>query len=78
MYASQNFKTKKALKEAVAAYLAAEAEEEGSGTPVTIFAPGLGFPKENGNEALEGPWYPEPHRWYASVIMKDGRVVKVK
>ena len=67
MYASINFKTKKQLKEAVA-----------SGMKVTIYAPGLGSPKTDGREYLEGPWYPQPHTWYAQVEMKDGYVVKVK
>jgi len=67
MYTSINFKSKKALKEAVAA-----------GEEVTLFSPGLGTPKENGTEFVEGPHYPEPHRWYAQVEMRDGVVVKVK
>jgi hypothetical protein len=67
MYTSINFKSKKALKEAVAA-----------GKEVTIFAPGLGQPKTNGTEFISGPHYPEPHKWYAEVTMKDGKVVKVK
>ncbi len=67
MYTTQNFKTKKAFKEAVAA-----------GDRVTIFAPGLGTPKTDGVECVEGPHYPEPHRWYAEVEMKNGVVVKVK
>lgn len=67
MYTVTNFKSKKALKEAVAA-----------GKEVRIFAPGLGTPKTDGTEFLEGPHYPEPHRWYAQVEMKDGKVVKVK
>ena len=67
MYTSINFKSKKALKEAVAA-----------GKAVTIYAPGLGAPKDNGTEFLEGPWFPKPHSWYAQVEMKDGKVVKVK
>lgn len=67
MYATQNFRTKKALKEAVAA-----------GQEVTVFAPGLGSPKTDGTEYLEGPHYPAPHTWYAQVTMENGRVVKVK
>jgi hypothetical protein len=67
MYTHTNFKSKKALKEAVAA-----------GKEVTIYAPGLGEPKKDGQEFLEGPHYPEPHKWYAEVTMKDGKVVKVK
>jgi hypothetical protein len=67
MYTSIDFKSKKALKEAVAA-----------GKAVTIYAPGLGEPVVNGREFLEGPHYPAPHTWYAQVEMKDGKVVKVK
>lgn len=67
MYTVENFQSKKALKDAVAA-----------GKEVRIYAPGLGTPKENGTEYLEGPHYPQPHKWYAQVEMKDGRVVKVK
>ena len=67
MYCSPNFKTKKALKEAVA-----------NGEKVTVFSPGP-FPcPQDGSITLEGPHYPEPHRWYASVIVENGRVVKVK
>lgn len=66
MYTQQNFKTKKALKEAVQ-----------SGQTVTLFAPGLGTPKRDGTEFVEGPHYPAPHTWYAQVLMKDGKVVKV-
>lgn len=67
MYTVQNFKTKKALKEAVA-----------KGERVRLYAPGLGTPKQNGTEFVEGPHYPAPHSWYASVTMKDGLVVGVK
>lgn len=67
MYTTKNFKSKKALKDAVAA-----------GEKVTLFAPGLGSPPTNGTCAVEGPHYPEPHRWYAEVTVKDGIVVKVK
>ena len=67
MYTSINFKTKKALKEAVAA-----------GKQITLFAPGLGEPKQNGKEYVEGPHYPQPHTWYAEVEMKDGIVTKVR
>lgn len=67
MYTSKNFKTKKALKEAVA-----------KGEQVTLFAPGIGKPVENGPEFVEGPHYPSPHTWYARVQVKDGVVVSVK
>uniref|UniRef100_A0A6H2A113 Uncharacterized protein n=1 Tax=viral metagenome TaxID=1070528 RepID=A0A6H2A113_9ZZZZ len=67
MYTATNFKTKKALKEAVKA-----------GQEVRLFAPGLGSPKQNGTEFVEGPHYPQPHSWYAEVEVVDGVVVKVK
>ena len=66
MYAEINFKTKKELKEAVE-----------NGKKVGVYAQGLGTPKDNGLEFLEGPHYPEPHKWYAKVEMKDGIIVKV-
>jgi hypothetical protein len=28
--------------------------------------------------AVEGPHYPEPHRWYAEVQVTDGRITSVK
>jgi len=67
MYTTENFKTKKALKEAVA-----------SGKEVAVYQPGQGTVPENGTVALEGPHYPQPHTWYASATLIDGRVVKVK
>lgn len=72
MYCSTNFKTKKQLKEAVARY-----NEGISKSPITLYAPGLGKPATNGHDFVEGPWYPEPHRWYAKVAVKDGIVTKV-
>lgn len=66
MYCEVNFKTKKALKEAVKA-----------GDEVRVFSPGP-FPcPSNGRIALEGPHYPKPHRWYADATVKDSVVVKV-
>lgn len=67
MYTNINFKTKKALKEAVA-----------SGKAVSVYQPGLGEIPNNGTVFLEGPHYPEPHRWYAKAEVRDGLVVKVR
>ncbi len=65
MYTDINFKTKKELKEAVA-----------SGKQVSTFQPGGMFPaKRDGEITLEGPHYPQPHKWYASAIVKDGIIV---
>jgi len=67
MYTRTDFKTKKSLKEAVA-----------KGEKVTLYAPGIGQPKTDGVEFVEGPHYSKPHTWYAEVTMKDGIVIKVK
>lgn len=68
MYTDINFQTKKALKEAVKA-----------GQKITVHQPGpfAGLAATNGDVSLEGPHYPEPHRWYARVTLRDGAVVKV-
>lgn len=65
-YTTTNYKSKKLLKEAVA-----------RGEKVTVFQPGLGTVPINGSISLEGPHYPEPHRWYATAVLKDSVVVKV-
>ena len=65
-YASVNFKTKKALKEAIA-----------RGDYITVYSPGPFGCQSNGIEFLEGPHYPQPHRWYAKAEIKDGQIVKV-
>jgi hypothetical protein len=67
MYVSPNFKTKKALKDAVKA-----------GAVVSIFSPGPFPAPDSGWTTAEGPHYPEPHRWYARVRVLDGTVVEVK
>lgn len=66
MYTTQNFKTKKALKAAVAA-----------GQLIGVYSPGP-FPcPTDGKITLKGPHYPEPYKWYAEAILKDGIIVKV-
>ena len=66
-YADINFKTKKALKEAIAA-----------GRVVGVFSPGP-FPVErNGTVSLEGPHYPQAHTWYARAVIVDGLIKSVK
>lgn len=67
MYTNINFKTKKQFKAAVAA-----------GRCVTLYAPGIGEPKRDGTEFVEGPHYPARHTWYAQVTMKDGVVIRVQ
>ena len=65
-YVSPNFKTKKALREALA-----------KGVSVEVFRPGLGTIPANGKVYLEGPHYPAPHSWYAVGTMVDGKLTKV-
>jgi hypothetical protein len=47
---------------------------------VTYFQPGPfgGNEPRDGVLYFEGPHYPQPHRWYAQAIAKDGVIVKVK
>lgn len=66
MYVSPNYKTKKALKEAVA-----------NGEVVKVYSPGPYPAATQGQTFVEGPHYPEPHKWYARVEVVDGLVVKV-
>lgn len=71
MYTDKNFKTKKELKEAVAA-----------GKQVTVYQPnadltGAKVPTD-GTVSLEGPHYPAPHTWYAEATLQNGKVIKVK
>ena len=67
MYVDPNYKTKKALKDAVK-----------SGVIVSVYSPGP-FPcPQNGTVTVEGPHFPEPHKWYGRVTVVDGIVTGVK
>ena len=72
MYTEINYKSKKSLKEAVAA-----------GIAVRIFQPNdiFGNPKVardySGSAGVEGPHYPCQHSWYATVTVVNGLVTKV-
>ena len=70
-YAYPNFKSKKALKEAVekGSYISFEAQGLGGGKNFDTFT---------GTECVCGPHYPEAHRWYAEVVFVNGKVTKVK
>lgn len=69
MYTTTNYKSKKAIKDAIVA-----------GVKITIYQPGPfgGNEPKDGSVTLEGPHYPEPHRWYATATIKNGLVVAVK
>ena len=66
-YVSPNFPTKKAFREALAA-----------GKEMYLFQPGVGTIPKNGTVSVEGPHFPKPHTWYATVEVREGKVVKVK
>ena len=81
-YTVVNFKTKKALKEAVAKwkeYQVVSGHDNINAPAVRCFQPGLGPDLSNytGKVCLEGPHSPQPHRWYAQAEMVNGVVVKV-
>lgn len=70
-YTHKNYKTKKELIADVKA-----------GKTVTVYQPngdltGVSAP-DNGTVYLEGPHYPQPHKWYAQGTVKDGKLVSVK
>jgi hypothetical protein len=66
MYVDPNFPSKKALRDAVKA-----------GRVVAVFSPGP-FPcPQEGRVTVEGPHFPQPHKWYAQVEVKAGQVIKV-
>lgn len=67
-YVTPNYKTKKDFKAAVVA-----------GRQHSTYNPsGMFETTQNGSDVIEGPHYPAPHKWYASVVVKDGIVVSVK
>lgn len=66
-YVDPNFKTKKALKEAIK-----------NGEHVMVYSPGPFPVARDGEVSVEGPHYPKPHTWYARVVVKDGVVQSVK
>lgn len=69
MYTTKNFKTKKAVKEALS-----------NGEIIQVYQPGpfgSGIIKE-GKVTLEGPHYPEMHTWYGVGEVRDYRLVNIK
>ena len=76
-YANRNFKTKKALKEALTQYMHDATNYENA---VRCHQAGLDPDLSNytGRVALSGPHYPAAHTWHAECEMVNGVVVKVK
>lgn len=68
MYITPNYVSKAAAKRAIAA-----------GETVTAFQPGYGpEAPANGTVSVEGPHYPEPHRWHGQATITNGRVTAIK
>ena len=68
MYTDRNYRTKKAL-----------IEDFKAGREISVYQPGGMFPSQrDGSICIEGPHYPEPHKWYASATIADGIIIKVK
>lgn len=68
MYTTENYQTKKQLKDAVA-----------RGARVTYYQPGPfgGNEIKDGEISVEGPHYPKPHSWYARCRVQNGIITKV-
>jgi len=68
MYTDKNYRTKKEL-----------IEDFKAGKRISVHQPGGIFPdQKNGTVVIEGPHYPEPHKWYAEATIVEGVIVKVK
>ena len=66
-YVDPDYKTKKEFKQAVE-----------SGKIFRTYNPsGMFETPQNGNDVIEGPHYPKPHKWYAEVVVENGIVVRV-
>jgi hypothetical protein len=81
MYTDRNFKSKKELKAAVELYnTLSPIDGQRQGRAVTYHQPGPfgGNEPTDGTFCVEGPHYPQPHRWYATCTAAGGVIVKVK
>ena len=68
MYVDPNYKSKKEFLAAVKA-----------GVRHEPYNPSGMFPAPaNGNVSIEGPHYPQPHKWYASAKVEDGVIVSAQ
>lgn len=67
MYTDKNYQSKKALVADVKA-----------GKQVSVYQPGPFPAQTDGRVSLEGPHYPQPHKWYASAVIANGVIVSIK
>jgi hypothetical protein len=75
VYILGNPKTKSKLKQMLA-------DQNAGGSRIMFYQPGylsdaIGS-NYTGTKVAEGPHYPEAHKWWAELTVKDGLVVKVK
>ena len=81
MYCSINFKTKSQLVAAIKDNTERIDRKEAP-KHIGVFQPNGDLfgvtPPNNGWVAVEGPHYPQPHRWYARVRLEDGAIVEIK
>ena len=67
-YASGNPKTKTELRKWL---------EAGKDVRVTNLTPLGNTEVKDGVAYLSGPHYPQPHTWYAEVLLENGKIVKL-
>jgi hypothetical protein len=67
-YVDPNYRTKKEFISAVKA-----------GVKHWPYNPsGMFLATRDGRDTVEGPHYPQPHKWYSAVLVEDGVVVSAK
>ena len=66
-YVDPNFPTKKAFLAAIK-----------SGERLEVYSLGPFPVNPNGRVSIEGPHYPQPHKWYASATVTNGIVVSAR
>ena len=67
-YVNPNYKTKNEFLTAVKAGVVHR----------TYNHSGLFGTTQDGSDTVEGPHYPQPHRWYSEVKVREGKVVSAK
>jgi hypothetical protein len=66
MYTNKNYQTKKALK-----------DDFNKGIKIGVYSPGPWPCPKDGKITLEGPHYPQPHKWYASATIENYIITKI-
>ena len=66
-YTEKNYQTKKAFM-----------ADFKAGVKIRTYSPGPFPVTQNGRDTIEGPHYPQPHKFYIAVEVQDGIIVKAK